>query len=113
MGSTLLFSRSNNIVKKNILKKAKEKVGIDLELQDIPYTQMLHTVYTKEFVGLAPASVFRYMDFPELICKPIKYKGEDFYTVECHLVTMKQDNYKTEVEKYIAYEKKTHGGKYS
>lgn len=109
----LLFSRSNNIIKKNVLKKAREEAGIELELQDIPYAQMLHTVYTKEFVGLAPASVFRYMDFPELICKPIKYKGEDFYTVECHLVTVKQDNYKTEVEKYIAYEKKTHGGKYS
>lgn len=108
----LLFSRSNNITKNNIIKKAKEKAGIELQLGDIPYAQMLHNVYTSRFAGIAPASVFRYMDFPEIICKPIKYKGEDFYTLECHLVTLQRDNYKKEIHKYIASEKELHKGKF-
>ena len=40
---------------------------------------VVDTVYTKDFVGVTPASVFRYVDFPELICKPIKHNGEIFY----------------------------------
>lgn len=109
---TLLFSKGNTITKKNILKKAKREAGLELILDEIPYALMLHTVYTKEFIGVAQASVFRYMDFPELICKPIKYNGEDFYTLDVYLVTTKQENYKAETEKYIAYQKKTHEGEF-
>lgn len=109
---TLLFSKGYNITRKNILKKARKEAGLDLVLEEIPYALMLHSVYTKEFVGLAPASVFRYMDFPELICKPIRYKERDFYTFEWYLVTTKQDNYKVETDKYIAYEKETHKGEF-
>lgn len=106
--NTLLFSKGNAITAKNVIKKAKELSGMNLEFEEIPYALMLHTVYTKEFVALAPASVFRYMNFPELVCKPVKYNGEDFYTLECYLVTLKQENYRSEVEKYITYEKMLH-----
>ncbi len=74
---------------------------------------ILHTVYTKDFVGVTQASVFRYVDFPELICKPIKHNGEIFYMLEVYLVTMKQENYKVETEKYIAYEKRLYKDRYS
>lgn len=109
---TLLFPRGNAITKKNVLKNAKEKAGIELRLEEIPYSLILHTVYTKDFVGVTPASVFRYVDFPELICKPIKHNGEIFYMLEIYLVTMKQENYKVETEKYIAYEKRLHKDRY-
>ena len=110
---TLLFPRGNAITKKNVLKNAKEKAGIELRLEEIPYSLILHTVYTKDFVGVTQASVFRYVDFPKLICKPIKYNGEIFYMLEVYLVTMKQENYKVEIEKYIAYEKRLHKDRYS
>lgn len=109
---TLLFPRGNAITKKNVLKNAKEKARIELRLEEIPYSLILHTVYTKDFVGVTPASVFRCVDFPELICKPIKHNGEIFYMLEIYLVTMKQENYKVETEKYIAYEKRLHKDRY-
>ena len=62
---------------------------------------------------MTQASVFRYVDFPELICKPIKHNGEIFYMLEVYLVTMKQENYKVETEKYIAYEKRLYKDRYS
>lgn len=36
-----------------------------------------------------------------------------FYMLEVYLVTMKQENYKVEIEKYIAYEKRLHKDRYS
>lgn len=36
-----------------------------------------------------------------------------FYMLEVYLVTMKQENYKVETEKYIAYEKRLHKDRYS
>ena len=109
---TLLFPRGNAITKKNVLKNAKEKAGIELNLEEIPYSLILHSVYTKDFVGVTQASVFRYVDFPELICKPIKHNGENFYMLEVYLVTMKQENYKGETEKYIDNEKRLQKDRY-
>ena len=40
---TLLFPRGNAITKKNVLKNAKEKAGIELRLEEIPYSLILHT----------------------------------------------------------------------
>ena len=39
---TLLFPRGNAITKKNVLKNAKEKAGIELRLEEIPYSLILH-----------------------------------------------------------------------
>ena len=68
---------------------------------------MLHTVYTEDCIALAPANTFRYINFPELIYKPVKFKEQDFYELECHLVTAKRENYKAEIERYIAHEKES------
>ncbi len=107
VGQELIFSSGNNITRKNIIKKAKETAGVELELIPISYTQMLHTVYTEDCIALAPANVFRYINFPELIYKPIKFKEQNFYELECHLVTVKRENYKAEIERYIAHEKES------
>nr|WP_296192961.1 LysR family transcriptional regulator [uncultured Anaerobutyricum sp.] len=103
----LIFSSGNNITRKNIIKKAKETAGEELELIPISYTQMLHAVYTKDCIALAPENAFRYINFPELVYKPVKFKGQDFYELECHLVTVKRENYKAEIERYIAHEKES------
>lgn len=105
VGHTLIFSSGNNITRKNIIKKAKEMAGVELKLIPVPYTQMLHTAYTEDWLALTPASAFRYINFPELVCKPVKFKEDDFYELECHLVTVKRENYKAEIERYIAHEK--------
>lgn len=108
IGNLLTFSSGNNITRKNIVKKAIKEAGIELELLPIPYTQMLHMVYTDNCIALAPANVFRYITFPELVCKPVKFKKKNFYELECHLVTVKKDNYKVEIERYIAHEKESY-----
>ena len=41
VGHTLVFSSGNNITRKNIIKKAKEKAGVELELIPMPYMHYL------------------------------------------------------------------------
>ena len=45
---TLLFPRGNAITKKNVLKNAKEKAGIELRLEEIPYSLILQDVYKRQ-----------------------------------------------------------------
>lgn len=109
----VLFPRNFEILKKNIIEKAKDILKEEkVTVAEVPYTQMLHAVYSSDLVGIGAVRIFRYIHFPEIVFLPIKYHGDYFYMIESHLVTAKKTVHRKEVHRYIDHVKNRYEGKF-
>lgn len=65
-------------------------------------TEYLPLIQTGAYVGFAPASLFRYYDFPDIMFVPLKLERVRQKTLNTHLVTADSAVLSTEANDYIA-----------